>query len=117
MVLLGSAFDPDLGILLAFQLLSEAPNRTHLIRVAPEDQSARYLALLGNMSWPSTAYDMSEQRLFLIDCQRSQLVTLDVSCLLEDEDEQLITADFVWSDVGATSSQGPPALSKTAGSS
>ena len=101
-VVLESAFDPDFGILAAVRFQSAPSNQIHLISITPANQSANYLLFLGNLSWPTMAYDQTEQQLFLLDCDRSHIMTVDITCL----DYQTIDAEFLWSDVLHSSNPG-----------
>ena len=103
MVVLESVFDSDLGILAAIQFQTAPSDQTHLISIAPADQSSKYLLSLGNLSWPSIAYNQNLKQLFLIDCQRSQVVMVNVTCPKQEP----IDANFSWSDVVLSFSSGP----------
>ena len=101
-LVLESVFDLDMGILAAVRFQTAPSDETHLISIAPADQSSNYLVSLGNLSWPSIAYNQNLQQLYLVDCQRSQFVTVDVTC----PDQKPIDANFPWSNVVLSFSSG-----------
>ena len=101
-VVLESVFDSDMDILAVVRFQSAPADQAHLISIDTEEKSSYYLVSLGNLSWPSIAYDQNLQQLYLVDCQRSQFVTVDVTC----PDQQPVGAKFSWSDVVLSFSSG-----------